>query len=99
LASPSSASLRFLAACCEELQWSSENILVNAVFPGWIKTALLDKVMDADREVKILNRMPLHRYGEPEDIANMVWYLVSPASKYITGQNIFVDGGALVFGY
>ena len=43
--------------------------------------------------------MPLHKYGTPEDIATMVWYLVSPASKYITGQDFSVDGGALAYGY
>lgn len=81
------------------VEWADENILVNSVSPGWIKTDMLKKVLDEERERKILNRMPLHKYGTPEDIANMVWYLVSPAVKYITGQDFSVDGGALVFGY
>lgn len=81
------------------VEWADKNILVNSVSPGWIKTDLVEGVVDKEREKKILNRMPLHKYGSPEDIANMVWYLVSPASKYITGQDFAVDGGALSFGY
>ncbi len=81
------------------VEWADKNILVNSVSPGWIKTDLLKKVTDVEREKKILNRMPLHKYGKPEDIANMIWYLVSPASKYITGQDFAVDGGALSYGY
>lgn len=81
------------------VEWAKENILVNSVSPGWIKTNMVDQVLDADREKKILNKMPLHRYGTPDDIASMVWYLVAPASKYVTGQDFPVDGGALAFGY
>ena len=81
------------------VEWATENILVNSVSPGWIKTRMVEQVLDEEREKKILNKMPLHKYGKPEDIASMVWYLVSPASKYITGQDFSVDGGALVYGY
>ncbi len=81
------------------VEWAGDNILVNSVSPGWIKTDMLKKVLDEAREKKILNRMPLHRYGTEEDIANMVWFLLSPAAKYITGQDFAVDGGALAFGY
>ena len=81
------------------VEWANENVLVNSVSPGWIKTNMVDQVLDADREKKILSKMPLHKYGTPEDIASMVWCLVAPASKYITGQDFSVDGGALAFGY
>ena len=81
------------------VEWANDNILVNSVSPGWIKTNMVKQVLDADRERKILNKMPLHKYGTPEDIASMVWFLVSPASKYITGQDFPVDGGALAFCY
>ena len=81
------------------VEWANENILVNSVSPGWIKTNMVKQVLDKDREKKILNKMPLHKYGAPEDIASMVWFLVAPASKYITGQDFPVDGGALAFCY
>lgn len=81
------------------VEWADKNILVNSVSPGWIKTDMVKQVLDEDREKKILNKMPLHKYGTPDDIATMVWYLVSPVSKYITGQDFPVDGGALAFGY
>jgi len=81
------------------IEWANDNILVNSVSPGWIKTEMLEKVLDEERERKILSRMPLHRYGTTQDIANMVWYLISPAAGYITGQDFAVDGGALTYGY
>jgi len=81
------------------VEWAKNNILVNSVSPGWIKTNMVAQVLDQEREKKILNKMPLHKYGTPDDIATMVWYLISPASKYITGQDFSVDGGALTFGY
>ncbi len=81
------------------VEWAEKNILTNSVSPGWIKTNMVEMVLDQEREKKILNKMPLHTYGTPDDIATMVWYLVSPASKYITGQDFSVDGGALTFGY
>ncbi len=81
------------------VEWANENILVNSVSPGWIKTNMVKQVLDEDRERKILNKMPLHKYGTPEDIASMVWFLISPVSKYITGQDFPVDGGALAFCY
>ena len=57
------------------------------------------QIMDPERQQKILGRMPLHRYGEPEELANMVLFLVSPAASYITGTDFAVDGGALAYGY
>lgn len=81
------------------VEWAQENILVNSISPGWIKTDLLNQVIDVEREQKILNRMPLHRYGSHEDISNMVLFLLSPSANYITGQDFAVDGGALAFGY
>jgi NAD(P)-dependent dehydrogenase (short-subunit alcohol dehydrogenase family) len=81
------------------VEWAQDNILVNSISPGWFKTELLDKILDEEREKKILNRMPLHRYGKLDELADVVLFLVSPAASYITGQDIPVDGGALAFGY
>nr|WP_205739356.1 SDR family oxidoreductase [Halocella sp. SP3-1] len=81
------------------IEWVNDNILVNSVAPGWIPSKMSIKVMDDDRKAKILGRMPLHKFGEPEDIGTMVLYLISKAGKYITGQDFAVDGGALSYGY
>lgn len=81
------------------VEWSQENILVNSVSPGWFPSELSKQVMDREREKKILARMPLHRFGDPEELAAMVCFLVSPAATYITGQDFSVDGGARAFGF
>lgn len=81
------------------VEWANENILVNSVAPGWIYTKMTEQVKDKDRINKMLGRMSLHEFGEKSDIANMVLFLVSNGSKYITGQDFAVDGGALSYGY
>jgi NAD(P)-dependent dehydrogenase (short-subunit alcohol dehydrogenase family) len=81
------------------VEWSSDNILVNSVSPGWFPSEMSQQVMDDDRKAKILNRMPLHRFGRPEELSPMICFLASPAATYITGQDFSVDGGALAFGY
>lgn len=81
------------------VEWANDNILVNSCAPGWFPSKMSVQVMDEARKAKILNRMPVHRFGEPEDIGAMVLFLVSHAAKYITGQDFAVDGGALAFGF
>jgi 2-dehydro-3-deoxy-D-gluconate 5-dehydrogenase len=81
------------------VEWRDENVLVNSVSPGWFPSQMTQQVMDEDRKAKILNRMPLHRFGKPEELASMVCFLASPAASYITGQDFSVDGGALAYGY
>ncbi len=81
------------------VEWARDGILVNSVAPGWFPTALTAQVMDASRKAKILRRMPLHRFGRPEELAAAAVFLLSPASSYITGHDLAVDGGALAFGY
>ncbi len=71
------------------------NILVNAVAPGFITTDMTDELTEEQKEA-IFDRIPLKRLGEPEDIANVVAFLVSDEAKYITGQTIHVDGGMVM---
>lgn len=68
------------------------NIRVNAVAPGLIETDMTDK-LTAEQKEAMLKSIPLARVGSPEEIAQAVVFLASPASSYITGQTIVVDGG------
>src|SRR5690606_1215966 len=81
------------------VEWSGDNILVNSISPGWFPSLMSQQVMDADRKSKILNRMPLHRFGRPEELIAVTRFLASPAATYITGQDFSVDGGALALGF
>lgn len=68
------------------------NIRVNAVAPGMIKTQMTDVIPEENRE-QMLKSIPLGRIGEPEDVANLVNFLMSDEASYITGQIISVNGG------
>jgi 2-deoxy-D-gluconate 3-dehydrogenase len=75
--------------------WAKDNIQVNAVLPGWIDTEL---TQGARRQVqglheKVLARTPAQRWGVPGDFAGIAVFLASPASNFITGVAIAVDGG------
>ena len=69
------------------------NVLVNAVAPGFIDTDMSEAVLNMAGSDKIKAAIPMKRLGKPEDIANVVLFLCSPAAGYITGQVITVDGG------
>jgi 2-deoxy-D-gluconate 3-dehydrogenase len=77
-------------------EWSAYNINVNSVAPGYIATnnttALRD---DPKRSAEILSRIPAGRWGDPADIAGAVTFLCTPASGYVTGTVLNVDGGWL----
>jgi len=80
--------------------WARDNIQVNAVLPGWIDTAL---TRGARADVKglhenVLRRTPTGRWGEPKDLAGIAVFLCSPASDFVTGTAIPVDGGYSVQG-
>ena len=73
----------------------SRNILVNAVAPGFIETQMTDILKEEVKE-EISKTIPLKRTGKPIDVANVVKFLASEDSSYITGQVINVDGGMLM---
>ncbi len=74
--------------------WAQDGIRVNAVAPGWIRTELTEAVrQDKQREAGILARTPMGRWGEPEEVAEAVLFLCSPAARFITGALLPVDGG------
>lgn len=74
---------------------ASRNILVNAVAPGFIETNMTDVLKDDVRQ-EIAKNIPLKRMGTAQDVANIVKFLASDDSSYITGQVINVDGGMLM---
>ncbi len=74
---------------------SSRGITVNAIAPGFITTEMTDKLPDDVKE-QMLKQIPLARFGEPADIANVVVFLSSEESRYMTGQTLHVDGGMIM---
>jgi len=78
--------------------WAKYGIRVNAIGPGWHLTDVTTPVFEnAERNKAITARIPLGRWGAPEDLGGIAVFLASDASAYITGQVIFVDGGWLAF--
>ena len=76
--------------------WAKYDINVNAIAPGWIKTPLTKPLTEnKKRNTEITSKILMGRWGEPEDLAGTAVFLASPASDYITGQTIPVDGGWL----
>lgn len=77
-------------------EWSAQGITVNSVAPGYVvSNNTTDLRNDPERNKAILDRIPLGRWAEPEDIAGAVTYLASPAARYVTGITLPVDGGWL----
>jgi 2-deoxy-D-gluconate 3-dehydrogenase len=75
--------------------WATDNIQVNAVLPGWIDTELTKGAREqvSGLNEKVLARTPAGRWGAPQDMAGIAVFLASPASDFITGTAIPVDGG------
>ena len=76
----------------KELTMKGEKIRVNAVAPGFIESQMTEKIPKELRD-KVLERLYIKRFGKPEDVANLVLFLASDDSQYITGQVIRIDGG------
>jgi len=81
-------------------EWAPDGIRVNAVAPGFVATALVRK-LEADGFVdtpRLNRRIPMGRLARPDEIAQAIWFLSSPAASYITGTVLSVDGGWTAFG-
>jgi 3-oxoacyl-[acyl-carrier protein] reductase len=76
-------------------EFASRNIQANAVAPGYIVTDMTGKLSEEAREA-FMQVIPMKRGGTPEDVANVVYFLASPDSDYVTGQVINIDGGMLM---
>ena len=76
--------------------WAEDGIRVNAIAPGWIATDLTRPLQeDEARSAAILNRTPIKRWGQPQDLAGVVAFLASEAAQFVTGVVLPVDGGYL----
>jgi 3-oxoacyl-[acyl-carrier protein] reductase len=92
-ASAKAGIIGFTKAVAREV--ASRGITVNAIAPGFIKTEMTD-VLSEEMKRKVLDEIPLGRFGDPEDVANAVKFLVSDEASYITGVVLNVDGGLAI---
>ncbi|MCU0665714.1 MAG: 3-oxoacyl-[acyl-carrier-protein] reductase [Candidatus Omnitrophica bacterium] len=76
-------------------EFASRNINVNAIAPGFIQTDMTAKLPEEVR-TKMLAAIPLNRFGQPQDVANLCLFLASEESSYITGQTVVIDGGMVM---
>lgn len=78
-------------------EWAGEGVCVNAIAPGYMATKLTDdmKQKNPAQYAEITGRIPAHRWGSPDDLKGAVVFLASPASDYISGAILPVDGGYL----
>ena len=74
------------------IEYAKKNININCISPGFIKTAMTDRLDDKFKET-IISKIPSARLGEPDDIANAVLFLCSDQSNYINGETLHVNGG------
>ena len=82
------------------VEWAPMNIRVNAVAPWYIDTPLARQVLDDPQyKAAVLERTPMGRVGEAEEVARTIAFLCMPASGYITGQALAIDGGFSVYGF
>ena len=77
------------------LEVAKRNINVNIISPGFISTSMTEKLNDEQKQ-NYLSKIPMMRFGSPEDIANLAYFLSSDQSSYITGQNFHINGGMLM---
>jgi NAD(P)-dependent dehydrogenase (short-subunit alcohol dehydrogenase family) len=83
------------------LALADHGIRVNAVAPGTIATELAQKAVlgSAEAKARIISRTPMKRLGEPREIADLVAFLISSASSYVTGEIVYADGGRMALNY
>ena len=74
----------------------SRNITVNCIAPGFIDTDMTS-YLNENEKMEILKKIPLNKFGKPEDISKLAMFLISDEASYITGQTISIDGGLLMY--
>lgn len=80
------------------VELARDGIRVNALVPGWTKATMTEALLESPvAQAKILPRIPLRRWGNPEDFAAVAVWLAGAGSAYVTGQTLVIDGGYTVF--
>ena len=74
------------------LEWALHGIRVNGIGAGWLTT---ERPTEEDRSDPLVRYLPSRRKGHPEELGGLLVYLASDACDFVTGQTIFIDGGAL----
>ncbi len=72
--------------------WAKHGINVNAIAPGWFPTRMSGGLIEKFED-RMLEGIPMRRFGRPEDLKGVIVFLASPAAAYVTGQTVVVDGG------
>jgi NAD(P)-dependent dehydrogenase (short-subunit alcohol dehydrogenase family) len=76
------------------LEWASHGVRVNTVSPGYFVTDMTEDLRRHEGwNARLINRIPMRRFGDPSELVPLVVYLASPASSYVTGANFYIDGG------
>ncbi|MFH1951031.1 MAG: 3-oxoacyl-ACP reductase family protein [Pseudomonadota bacterium] len=78
------------------IEWIRHNINVNAVGPGMVGTELVDQFIQGGKRESILKGIPIRRFADPEEVANLVVFLASDLSNYIVGEHVIIDGGLTI---
>jgi hypothetical protein len=80
------------------VELARHGITVNSILPGYIVTDMTERLMSNDKFVEVVGkRIPMRRFGEPEDFGGLAAYLMSDLSRYHTGQTFVIDGGYTIF--
>jgi NAD(P)-dependent dehydrogenase (short-subunit alcohol dehydrogenase family) len=75
------------------LHWATKGVRVNSIHPGFVETPMLEAAMGTPMETQILSMTPMGRMGRPDEIASVIAFLASEDASYMTGSEIYVDGG------
>jgi NAD(P)-dependent dehydrogenase (short-subunit alcohol dehydrogenase family) len=80
------------------LEWAKQGVRVNAIGPTYFETELVTEIRNDPERFNFINeRTPMGRWGQPPELEGIVIFLASPASDFITGQTIYIDGGWTVW--